>query len=200
MKEQSISYLIDLAKREIMTPLKDEDVQDGYDASVYLASECFAIAAKDIASVGRPEGISNRDYVKMVLDYAQDLWDAMCDYLESIESGMVCQKFGLLSTLLVTTDTIQTKSLNEHIKALTPQLLQERQLTMFKDPIPGYPMLSSDEIDKIIENCDPNLVKEFFELFKDIKVFHGDISKYDNQEDQEKHKKMVAIFTKMMGF
>lgn len=199
MKDDAISFVIELAKRTILVPVKDEDINEGYDASVYLASECFAKAAEDVAKSVKRDGIDNREYVKTVLDYAQDLWDAMCDYLESTQNGMVCQKFGLLSTLLIATDTLQTQSLYEHIKALTPQILQERQLTMFKDPIPGYPTISTEEIDEIIDNCDPNLVKEFFEIFKDIKVFHGDASRYENLEDREKHKKMVAIFSKMMG-
>lgn len=184
------------------TPISEQDLKNGYDASVLLAVVCFEYAANVVAK-RYPHPFAEQPFyceqMYEILNLAQDMWEYLCEYIEETYPDTDCQKVGLLAAVIILTkdDTSET-ILGKLVREAVPKILQERGMSLFKDPIPGYPAMDSAEVDRIIASCDRNLVEEFFRLFKEIKVFHGDVSKYTNPEDIDRHKRMVAIFTKMV--
>lgn len=62
----------------------------------------------------------------------------------------------------------------------------------------GKPSMTDDEMAKLFINADKNLVSEFFNTFSSMKTFRRDISKYDSEEEVEKHKKLMWIYSQML--
>ena len=86
------------------------------------------------------------------------------------------------------------------VKKAVEKLIVDRMEYLTSDDtgkLPEFEIPSDEEIDKILEGTDQNLISRFFYLFKELKTFHVDPSKYETQEEMDKQKEMLAIFYKI---
>jgi hypothetical protein len=170
-----------------------QDLAEGYDVSILLAVDVFSYASKALSFINDDPKVR----VLEVMRYGQILWDYLCDFVETTDSAIVCQKIGFLSAAIMVSQWNSDQWFKDAVQDATAQIIKERGSELLKDPVPVYPTMDKDEVDRIIDQCDSNLVTEFFELFKEIKVFYVDPEKYNDPADAERHRKMMAIFNKM---
>lgn len=170
-----------------------QELAEGYDVSILLAVDVFSYASKALSFISDDPKVR----VLEVMRYGQILWDYLCDFVETTDSAIVCQKIGFLSAAIMISQRNSDQWFKDAIQDAAAQIIKERGSELLKDPVPVYSTMDKDEVDRIIDQCDSNLVTEFFELFKEIKVFYVDPEKYDDPADVERHRKMMAIFNKM---
>jgi hypothetical protein len=183
-----------LVEAKIKQPVTQEMIDDGYDLSVDLAIDVFDTVVKT-----SNHGF-NHDPVEAIR-CSQVYWEKVCDYIESIDSTKSCQKFALLLVISHMIDTIRDRAGDEvadKIQSAVQIITEERKDKLFKDPVQTYPTMTDEEVDDVVKNCDPNLLKEFFECFRKVGTFYADPNKYDSDEQKETQHKMLAIYNKML--
>lgn len=180
---------------EVLQHDPPQEIADGYDTSVLLAVDVFEYASKQFLFVSSDPNTRLLEVTR----YGQALWEYLCDFIETADSSMVCQKLGFLAAVNILSQHQLDQRVKGSLQNAVASVMKERGSDLLKDPVPTYPTMSKDEVDQIIDQCDSNLVTEFFDLFKGIKVFYGDPKRYDDPADVKRYRKMMAIFSKMTG-
>ena len=186
---------VETCVKTVLKSSPSDDLKEGYDVSVILALHIFSYAAKRL-SFTEQDSPSKRTLE--IMRYAQTLWEYLCEFIETTDKNVVCQRIGFLSAMIITSQNNTQQWLKDAIRDAATQIIKERGSSLLNDPVPFYPTMEQDVVDRLIEQCDPNWVLEFFELFKELKVFYADPSKYDDPADVERHQKLMAIFNKMI--
>jgi hypothetical protein len=192
MENESIRALID---RKLKQPVSQKMIDDGYDLSVDLALDIFEYVGLTMKRDGTFKDLYT------VIRGAQIYWEGACDYIESVDPTKTCQKFALLLVLSHTANTVRERigdELADNLQSAIQAVVMERKSALFKDPVQLYPTMSDEEIDEIIKDCDPNLLKEFFDCFQHVKTFYANSDKYETEEEKEYQRKMLAIYNKLL--
>lgn len=182
------------------------------DPSVELAYRCYdrgmELAVKEDPSIT----LIPDEFLRKALMIGELYWETACDLLAHSQLKMNVQKLGFVYTMSLVYENLQPECADQTaveendafsigMKKAVENIITERfeYLTDQEETgiLPQYEIPSDEEIDKILEGTDQNLVSRFFYLFKELKVFHVDPSRYDTEEEVNKQKEMLAIFYKI---
>ena len=187
--EKHLIYVLD------HIPTKEE-IADGYDASIVLAMDIFTKAAQHYGGL-----IEHGNALRYTLTKAQDMWEHACSFVAKhgeLVNEITLNPMGLLITVSVSANMANDENLSNAFSKEIYEIIAERGERLQTVPTPGQDTMTNDEIEKILENADENIVKEFFETFRQVKVFYNDPKKYENEEDLKLHNKMLAIFSRII--
>lgn len=59
------------------------------------------------------------------------------------------------------------------------------------------PVLSDEELKSKLDEADESIIQLFFETFQSLGTFHRDITKYETEEQKEKHKLLMSLYYKI---
>lgn len=59
------------------------------------------------------------------------------------------------------------------------------------------PVLSDEELKSKLDEADESIIQLFFETFQSLGTFHRDITKYETEEQREKHKLLMSLYYKI---
>ena len=59
------------------------------------------------------------------------------------------------------------------------------------------PTLSEEELKEKLDKTDESMIQLFFETFENLGTFHRDITKYETEEQKEKHKLLMSLYYKI---
>lgn len=174
---------------------------EDYDWSIDIATQCYFRALGEVTTPN-----PNTTYedllgiVEKAMDRALEYWDYICATLDASYEGFQCQRWGLVSVmLLIVTGAPKlphNRALRQYLTTTGAAKYEKRFLVDVNHE--GYEALSDEEITELTKDMDDNLLKEFFELFADLKMFHGNSKDYgDDAESVKKQRKLLAVYEKL---
>lgn len=182
------------------------------DPSIELAFRCYnrgmELAVKEDPSIT----LIPDEFLYKALNIGEQYWETACDLLTHSQMKMNVQKLGFMYTMSMVYENLQPECADQTaveendaftagMKKAVEKIISERFTYLMGEEetgiLPQYEIPSDEEIDKILEGTDQNLVSRFFYLFKELKVFHVDPSRYDTEEEADKQREMLAIFYKI---
>lgn len=184
------------------------------DPSVELAMRCYEHGLEICVAEDPTITLLPDEFLTKGLSIGEAYWEIAVDLLHEVHPKVKVERIGFIYTMSMVYENSQPNSsdlidIETHdafcsgmIKAVE-NLINERFSYIMEtedenpDILPEYEIPTDEEIDKILENSDQNLISRFFYLFKELKTFHVDPSRYETEEEVEKQKEMLAIFYKI---
>lgn len=199
------------ATAQIQEVLSDTEKCIEGDPSVELAYRCYEHGMELAVKQDSTITLIPEEFLTKALNIGEEYWETICDLLTHSKLQFKVERLGFIYTMSLVYENIQPESADEitventdafalAVKKAVEKLIVDRMEYLTSDDtgkLPEFEIPSDEEIDKILEGTDQNLISRFFYLFKELKTFHVDPSKYETQEEMDKQKEMLAIFYKI---
>ena len=174
------------------------------DILVSFISDCCE-RGEDIAVRMHPTPKFSNDYSRLIIHdavrYGHNMWEAAiskCDALS--ESAFLVNMEAIAMDMSNSQDS--SKIIGELLSEELTKAVVELGDKLFEDEIALDPTAceipKQEDIQKALEHCDENLMKEFFETFKELKTFKADMSQYETDRERELHTKLMALYQEIM--
>ena len=199
------------ATAQIQEVLSDTEKCIEGDPSVELAFRCYEYGMELAVKQDSTITLIPEEFLSKALTIGEEYWETICDLLTYSKLQFKVERLGFIYTMSLVYENLHPESADEitientdafalAMKKAVEKLIVDRMDYLTSDDtgkLPEFEIPSDEEIDKILEGTDQNLISRFFYLFKELKTFHVDPSKYETQEEMDKQKEMLAIFYKI---
>lgn len=199
------------ATAQIQEVLSDTEKCIEGDPSVELAFRCYEYGMELAVKQDSTITLIPEEFLSKALTIGEEYWETICDLLTYSKLQFKVERLGFIYTMSLVYENLHPESADEitientdafalAMKKAVEKLIVDRMEYLTSDDtgkLPEFEIPSDEEIDKILEGTDQNLISRFFYLFKELKTFHVDPSKYETQEEMDKQKEMLAIFYKI---
>ena len=199
------------ATAQIQEVLSDTEKCIEGDPSVELAFRCYEYGMELAVKQDPTITLIPEEFLSKALTIGEEYWETICDLLTYSKLQFKVERLGFIYTMSLVYENLQPECADEiavkntdefalAMKKAVEKLIVNRMEYLTSDDtgkLPEFEIPSDEEIDKILEGTDQNLISRFFYLFKELKTFHVDPSKYETQEEMDKQKEMLAIFYKI---
>ena len=199
------------ATAQIQEVLSDTEKCIEGDPSVELSFRCYEYGMELAVKQDPTITLVPEEFLTKALTIGEEYWETICDILTYSKLQFKVERLGFIYTMSLVYENLQPESADEisvenadafalAMKKAVEKLIVDRMEYLTSDDtgkLPEFEIPSDEEIDKILEGTDQNLISRFFYLFKELKTFHVDPSKYETQEEMDKQKEMLAIFYKI---
>lgn len=199
------------ATAQIQEVLSDTEKCIEGDPSVELAFRCYEYGMELAVKQDSTITLVPEEFLSKALTIGEEYWETICDLLTYSKLQFKVERLGFIYTMSLVYENLQPECADEiavkntdefalAMKKAVEKLIVNRMEYLTSDDtgkLPEFEIPSDEEIDKILEGTDQNLISRFFYLFKELKTFHVDPSKYETQEEMDKQKEMLAIFYKI---
>lgn len=199
------------ATAQIQEVLSDTEKCIEGDPSVELAFRCYEYGMELAVKQDSTITLIPEEFLTKALIIGEEYWETICNLLTYSKLQFKVERLGFIYTMSLVYENLHPESADiitvENtdafalaMKKAVEKLIVDRMEYLTSDDtgkLPEFEIPSDEEIDKILEGTDQNLISRFFYLFKELKTFHVDPSKYETQEEMDKQKEMLAIFYKI---
>ena len=196
---------------QIQEVLSDTEKCIEGDPSVELAFRCYEHGMELAVKQDSTITLIPEEFLAKAIAIGEEYWEVVCDCLTHSKLQFKVERLGFIYTMSLVYENLQPEdAYNRNVedndafalgmKKAVEKVIADKMEYLTSDDtgkLPEFEIPSDEEIDKILEGTDQNLISRFFYLFKELKTFHVDPSKYETEEEVEKQREMLAIFYKI---